>query len=319
MIKKILVIGSGSIALRHIKNIKIIDPKSKIFLYSKTKRYKRIKNFLSTYSIDKIHNINIKEKKFTHLIIASETSSHSIYIKKFYKLIPNIYCEKPIPIDKNYSFLKKLTTTEKKKIYVGFQWRFNPTVNFIKNYILKNIGKIYRFEISIGQHLSQWRKNTNYKKINYSKLKKYSGVHWELCHELDLINYFFNDEIEIKTTFSSSKKLKIKIIDNVISTIKLKKKNILCYLSQDMLSPKLIHKVKIYTVEKSYEFDLVQNNFHELNSKKKKTIVKYFKRNEMFLLSLKEFINYKGNKKIKSASLIDGLKTAEQILKMESK
>ena len=39
----------------------------------------------------------------------------------------------------------------------------------------------------------------------------------------------------------------------------------------------------------------------------------------MFLLSLKEFINYKGNEKVKSASLIDGLKTAEQILKMENK
>ena len=39
----------------------------------------------------------------------------------------------------------------------------------------------------------------------------------------------------------------------------------------------------------------------------------------MFLLSLKEFINYKGNEKVKSACLIDGLKTAEQILKMENK
>ena len=320
MDKKILVIGTGSIASRHINNINKIAPKAKIYIYSKSKKYNWLDQKLKKkINYIKLNKLDIKNIGISHLIIASNTSTHSFYLFKFYNKVKNIYCEKPIPIDSYYYLLLKLLKNKRinNKIKIGFQWRFNPTVNYIKKFILKNSKKIYQLDISIGQHLSQWRKNKNNKNFNFSGRRKFSGVHWELCHELDLLNYFFDDDTLIKSFLTISNKLNFKIVDNANTIIKLKRKKILCNLTQNMLSPKLYHLVRLYLVDRTIEFDLIKNNFYELNSNntKVKKIQKSFSMNDMFLSYMKNFLYIKKNSKF--ATLKDGIKVSKQIAEME--
>ena len=322
----ILIIGTGSIALRHVENLlKICSKNVDIHVFSKNSN--RSKVFAKKYKINYLSNLSsfeINNKKFTHLIIASNTKSHSIYLKKFYKLIKNIYCEKPIPHDENFNFLKNISINKKinNNIKIGFQWRFNPTVKFVKKYVSKNIKNIYQIDLNIGQNLKQWRKNYNYKNLKYAGNSKFSGVHWELCHELDILNFIFSKKIQIKSVLNTSNRLSVKVIDiaNTISNSTYEK--IIFRISQNMLSPHLMHNIIIYSMKEILEFDLI-NNIYFIKKKsnvKKVLIKKNFNRNQMFFNYMKKFI--KNSSKVKNfdfASLKDGIKVTEQILKMEKK
>ena len=176
---RILLIGTGSVALRHLKNIVKLYPSLKeVYIYSnKIKRALWFKNFTKLKFLKIITTLKVKKNFFTHLIIASNTATHSLYIKKLYDNIENIYCEKPIGYDSNFKFLEKLSKKKvtNERIKVGFQWRLNPTIKYIKEYIKKNKKYIYQIDIDIGQNIKDWRKNSQFKKLHYSG-KKYIPV-----------------------------------------------------------------------------------------------------------------------------------------------
>ena len=321
---KILVIGTGSVAIRHIRNIYNLYPNmNELYLFSKNKRGLWFKNYHNLKRLKVIKSLKIKKNFFTHLIIASNTSTHAEYIKKFHNSFKRIYCEKPIGFDNNFKFLKKLSNNinQNNKIYIGFQWRFNPTVRYIKEYIKKNKSKIYQIDINIGQNIKDWRKNSNYKKFNYSGNLKFSGVHWELCHELDILNFVLNSKFDIISKFNFSKKKKFRIIDNANSLISFDKENIVCRLSQNMISPFLKHTVYIYTTQEQIYFDLIKNKCLIKNKLKQKKILieKNFKRNDMFKRCIQAFLKNNQKKYLNNAKLKDGVVVTEQILQMENK
>ena len=135
MKKNILVIGTGSIANRHIKNILRIDKSSTIDVLSGNydrscifcKQFKRYKIKPTRYN-------NVINKDYTHVVIASNTLLHNKYIRNFANKNNYIYCEKPLPLDKYFNFLRYFSTKRKnkEKIKIGFQFRFNPAINFLK-------------------------------------------------------------------------------------------------------------------------------------------------------------------------------------------
>lgn len=323
---RILLIGTGSVALRHLKNIVKLYPSLKeIYIYSnQKKRALWFKNFTKLKYLKIITSLKVEKNFFTNLIIASNTATHSLYIKKLHDKIKNIYCEKPIGYDANFKFLEKLSKKKdtNERIKIGFQWRLNPTIKYIKEYIKKNKKKIYQIDIDIGQNIKDWRKNSQFKKLNYSGKKKYTGVHWELCHELDILNYIIGNKFTLKSNLMISNKTKINIVDNVNSLINFNDKKIICKLSQNMLSPFLKHKIIIYSINEEVNFDLIDNKYILKNKfeTKKFNIKKNFKRNDMFFNSLKNFFE-KDNKssEFRLANLKDGLIVTKQILRMEKK
>lgn len=91
--KKVLILGSGSIALKHIKNL--LELNYYVLVYTKNKSFD-IKNT----NIEKLHYIN-NIPKIHFAIIANKTSDHLKYIKLLIK-------KKYTFIVKNQYFLKSL-------------------------------------------------------------------------------------------------------------------------------------------------------------------------------------------------------------------
>ena len=195
-IKSILVIGLGSIAKKHIINLKKINNKIRIFKI-------KIKNKKKAFNkIDKlITNFHLKSA-----IICSPANTHLHYINYLKKKKINYLVEKPIIKD---SQLNLFTKTYDKKDYltelVGYQLRYSHILEKIKKLLFsKTLGKIYGAKIFVNSYLPNWRKKNFKNSLSLSK-KLGGGVLLELSHEIDYMLWIFGKPKYLKACIDKNK------------------------------------------------------------------------------------------------------------------
>ena len=321
MKNKVLLIGTGSIARRHLKNILKIDKTSKISVYSKDEMRARkfVKEF--KYKINVIKNL-FKKNNFSHIVIASSTNTHNKYLKLFADKSKNIYCEKPIPYDKDFNFIntKKFLKSYSSQIKIGYQLRHNPAIKFIKKELKKRVNKkLFLIKLFCGQNLKDWRKNSNYKKLFSAGNKNYGSVYWELSHEIDLVNYIIGRPNLVYSNHKNTNNLKIEVNDLSNTILNFKNKSISCSISLEMISPILYRKLIIVTLSNYYELDLVKNIVIKKNKKKTQSFKFKSDRNKMFEDYMSNFLsNKKYSASFPFSNLQDGINTTKIIKAMES-
>ena len=310
--KKFLFIGLGSIGQRHLRNIKKIYPKSIIYAYRRKNSAPLLDNYnkaLSSeienkFDIKKISNLsNIEKLDIDAGFICSPTSKHcddaSILIKK------NIHCFIEKPIDSSVGKAKRLASlVHKKKVItmVGFNFKFNPLLLFIKKFLnKKSLGHPLFVESSLGEHVDDFHSYESYKN-SYTSIKKLGGgVVLSQIHDLDNLLYLFNDyKLEKFKSFTSKiSSLKIDVEDILVSIFKFKKnKNeILCSLNLNFFERPKNRRLKII-----FEYGKIEANFNSKEIKifkKNKFKVKKFKydRNDIYMKEIKYFLSCIYNKK----------------------
>lgn len=284
--KSVLVIGSGSIAQRHIQNLNNLSFEISVFSKSIHQR-ELIKKKFPKVSILK----EIDKFSYDYIFLANSTYERSKILKKFIRTNSRIYFEKPLASNFRELRVLKHIKGSKNKFIAGFQLRANPLITKLKKLIDKNKHKLLYCNLRVGQNLIQWRKNYDYSKIFFSDIKKYSGVAWELCHEIDIATYLFG---EPQYVFAKNLNLcKFKNIDHDYSFITLFYKRIPVNLTLDMVRPDFYRNYEFVFSDKVLVLDLNKNNMYIIKNSKKKVIekLKNFKRNEMFKILLLKFIN----------------------------
>ena len=78
----------------------------------------------------------------------------------------HVFVEKPLSVDRRgINELKKLSQEKNKIVKVGFMLRYHPNLKYIKKFIDKiKLVKFYILRTTVGQNLSKWRINYDYKK-----------------------------------------------------------------------------------------------------------------------------------------------------------
>ena len=178
MKKIVLIIGYGSIGKRHAKILKKFKDILKIYIYTKQK----CKGFYRLQNLNEIKRINPD-----YTIVSSKTSEHYKYLAYIEKNLKEktVLVEKPL-----FNYYRKLKI-KNNKVFVGYNLRFHPIIAFLKSYIERK--KIFSVNINCHSYLPNWRKNVVYSKSNSAKKKYGGGVLLELSHELDYLQWIFND------------------------------------------------------------------------------------------------------------------------------
>ena len=193
-IKNILLLGNGSIGSKHKSIINKLRKNIKIKIINSDKEYL---------------NYNLMDHDPDLVVVASPTYTHLKYLKDIDKKLKKkiILVEKPL-FNKHTNFKKNLNN--KNKIFVAYNLRFHPIIQFIKNFLKGK--KVFFAKSFCMSYLPNWRKK-NYKKT-YSASRKFGGgVSLDLSHELDYLTWLLG---EIKIIFRKSSKisnLKIKSDD----------------------------------------------------------------------------------------------------------
>ena len=256
MYNRALIVGYGSIGKKHAEILKNKLKIKNITICTKQKlnKFKTIKK------------LSDAEVKPSYIVIGSSSSEHFKHLKFIEKNFKKsvILVEKPL-----FNKYKKISI-KKNKVFVGYNLRFHPVIEYINKKIKKE--KVIDIKILCNSFLPNWRTNQHYKKSSSASKKLGGGVILDLSHEIDLIRWMFG-EINIdfvrKGKFS---KLLIQTEDLLKLNGKVKKAN----LSIDLNYYSRIKKrnISIDTENLSIFGDLI-NNKVEIKSKKK-SLVKRF-------------------------------------------
>tara|TARA_Y100000294_G_scaffold174377_1_gene192374 strand:- start:1983 stop:2897 length:915 start_codon:yes stop_codon:yes gene_type:complete len=179
MKKKILIIGYGSIGKRHAY---ILSKKKKFVknIYILTKQ--NCEPFIKVNSFEKIALINPD-----YIIISSPTSKHY----KQLSFLEKTLSRKLILVEKTLFSKNENLNIKKNKVFVGYNMRFNPLIQFIKNKIKNK--KIWSINVFCGSYLPHWRKGRDYRFTSSAKKKLGGGVLLDLSHELDYIRWLLGN------------------------------------------------------------------------------------------------------------------------------
>jgi predicted dehydrogenase len=220
---KVLIIGLGSIARKHIAALFKINPEVEIVALRSNKEVQSVDNVSNIFS-----QKEVLANTFDFAIISSPTFKHVEDIEFCLNLKIPLLIEKPL-----FHTLEINTVLEKAKAiptYVGCNLRFLECLRFVKNHIHKSEVKVNEVNSYYGSYLPEWRENVDFRK-NYSvDPKQGGGVHLDLIHEVDYLYWIFGNPIETSKTFRSNSTLKIKSVD---------------YASYDLVFEKFIAHVQL--------------------------------------------------------------------------
>ena len=273
---KILIIGSGSIATKHINAIQSIDKNSSFYaLRHDTKSIDQ----RHLHSIYKWHDI---PEDIDFVMISNPTHLHSKTIIRAIKLNKPLFIEKP-PVStlKEWKEVHKALEPTKIQTYCGFVLRFHPLIEWLKRHI--NTKDVLEFHAYCGSYLPDWRKNMNYTQSYSANKEQGGGVHLDLIHEIDYLLWLFGKPLTTKGFVKKISNLKIDSFDsahyyleytNTVGTVTLNyfrkdpKRNLLIVLKNGALTIDLIkntitdHKGNLVFSSKIKSSDLIKKQMN---------------------------------------------------------
>ena len=203
-----LIIGLGSIALKHIQAIRSIDKEIEIYALRHSKKSRTYENIKSFYDWSEINFIP------DFILISNPTSEHANAIEKSIALKCPLFIEKPsLHTLEKADHLLKLIKENQIITYIGCDLRFHPSLLFIKSYLKKNSPIINEINIYCGSFLPGWRKGVDYRNVYSSIPELGGGVHLDLIHEPDYCYWIFGKPLSVRKSFSNKSSIQIKAYD----------------------------------------------------------------------------------------------------------
>ena len=257
---KVLIVGLGSIGLKHVSILKQIKPKIIIYAYRSTKKVTETKGIINLFSFDEL-----RKHDFYFILISTPSALHKRHILKLSELQVPMMIEKPLCISKK-QVMELSSFSFDNLTYIACNMRFHPMIIFIKEMLKKNEYKVNEVNIYCGSYLPNWRKDREYSKI-YSSIKKLGGgVHLDLIHEFDYLIFLFGFPQKILKKYRKVSNLKGDSIDYA---------NIYCcynsFSAQITLNYFRKDKkriLEIVTEKETFEIDFVNGKILELSTSK---------------------------------------------------
>jgi len=285
---KILIVGSGSIAKRHLNNLKILGYIDIIVL--KRKYDKEFENF---YNVKVVTNYESKLLlNLDCIIICTPTSIHLEAIEYANKNNLHVFIEKPMVHDlDSFNKSKNIWNLNNKIFFIGYMLRFHPSIKFIYDAVKnEKFGKVYSARFEFGSYLPNWHPNENYKE-SYASIKELGGgVVRTISHELDLIQYFFGNPINIKTLNLNTGLLKIDVEEISESILLYNDKIVTMHL--DLLQKKYHRTISILFEEARIDWNWQTNDILISKNTNEIEIIKSdynFNLNELYIDELRYF------------------------------
>ncbi len=201
---KVLIIGLGSIAKKHISALRKLVTPLTIYALRSTKSSSEVEGVRNIYSLSEISS------DLDFIMVCNPTVNHYKTIKDCIPLKCPLFVEKPVlmNLEGSDALLSEINKYGIKS-YVAFSLRFHPVLQFLKTAIN---GK-YPIEANVycGSYLPDWRPNTDYSKSYSSDELRGGGAHLDLIHELDYVYWLFGEPYDVKS-------VKLKISDLKISS-----------------------------------------------------------------------------------------------------
>ena len=287
---KIVLIGLGSIGLRHFNNLLHLGYNS----ISVISRSGILPDTISNLPVYSTLQEALSVQKFDTAIVCTPTAMHTEAARQLLLAkIPNIYIEKPVSNSLNgMSELVSLSKKYTNNIVVGYDLHFDPGMQKVKKLLEEEvIGKVVSVNAQVGQYLPDWRPHEDYRQGMSAKIATGGGVMLDLVHEFDYLLWLFGKVKSIACQYTNSGALEIETED--ASDVLLRFQNgIIGTIHLDYLQPKLVRNCMITGSNGTIFWNLATSTVKWITTNKTEQEYSYqgYERNNRFVEIMTAFL-----------------------------
>jgi predicted dehydrogenase len=315
--KKILVVGYGSIGKRHVENLLSIS-NLEVIVCTERNDVSKLKKHAKVYSTIK----QCLEEKPDIGIIANETSLHVPTAIKLAEAGLDLFLEKPLSnslkdVEKLYAIVKK----KKLITQMGCNMRFHPCIKKIKSMVeQQKIGRIISVQVQNCSYLPDYHPWEDYRNGYAARKDLGGGIILTQIHEIDYMYWLFQEVENVISISGKFSDLDITTEDYVSSLLKFKNK-IIGELHMDYFQRPDFRSCKIRGTKGEIYWDSDNNhvNVYAMNKKrwKMEMEVKNYQRNFSYVAQLKHFIKCVKQRKETINDIEQGIATLKIALAMK--
>ena len=296
---KILFIGLGSIAKRHIKNIMSIGIEVTITVMRSGKG-----GPIPQDIYDCVDEVCLSDKNIGNsydvVFITNPTSLHYETLKKFLNIGKSFFIEKPVFVTGEEEIGCFLSTD--KIMYVACPLRYSNVIQWLKSNI--DFSKVFSMRVISSSYLPDWRSGVDYRNTYSAHRALGGGVSIDLIHEWDYISYLIGFPDTVKTLISRKSNLEIDSDDIAIYIAEYDKTMVEVHL--DYFGKKSMRKIELFTDEDTIVADLIEQRIDWLKSGKRVDLSQ--ERNAYQKQELSHFFDIVSGKCINDSSIEDACK-----------
>ncbi|MFK8302627.1 Gfo/Idh/MocA family protein [Capnocytophaga stomatis] len=205
---KVVIIGLGSIAQKHIKALFSLGLSIEIYALRHSRNSQHVEGIIDIYSMDEILILNPD-----FIIVSNPTLQHFQTIRELIKFKIPLFIEKPLfsNIGKQEKELVDTIVNQNITTYVACNLRFHKGLIEMKRILQEK--QIQEVNSYCGSFLPEWRPGVNFREVYSAKAELGGGVHIDLIHELDYLYWIFGEPRNTSHVFTSNSSLNISSVD----------------------------------------------------------------------------------------------------------
>jgi len=222
--KHILVLGSGSVGRRHMRNMENMNCRLSAMDPNVDRLSEASKEVSLIFQFTKLDQIDHYWHEFDGVVVCSPPKFHKEQCIVVAQKDISILLEKPLTIDLKegielYNILKKLNV----KLLLGYTYRWwRPLIEFRRKLQNGKIGKLLHAKFFMSAHLADWHPWERYQDFFMSSKELGGGALLDESHFIDLMIWMFGLPESIYASVEKISDLDIETDDNVDMIIKYK-------------------------------------------------------------------------------------------------
>jgi len=212
-LSRILIVGMGSIGKRYISIINELFPEILIAVLRHQKCSEQFIMVGVDYCLSSIEEA--LEFNPQAAIIANPASHHLNTAIPLAKAGVHLLIEKPISITcEGLDNLIHICDEKNITLMTGYNLRFLPSLQAFRRFLdEKKVGKALSVRAEVGQHLPNWRTDSDYRNTVSAQKKLGGGVLLELSHEFDYLLWLFGQVDWVEARISKQSNFEIDVED----------------------------------------------------------------------------------------------------------
>lgn len=212
VIKRVLIVGLGSIGQRHLRLARELLPHADI----------RVLRHQPTDVTPEFANgaFSKLEQALAFApdlaVIANPATHHLPVAQHLAATGCHLLIEKPLAATvEGVDALINIASQHKSMLQVGYNLRFLPSLKEFRSLLLeRRVGRILSVRCEIGQFLPSWRPGCDYRLGVSARQELGGGALLELSHELDYLRWIFGEVTWVQAILSRQSQLEIDVEDS---------------------------------------------------------------------------------------------------------
>lgn len=201
---KVLMMGLGSIARKHIASLRTIDPSVEIVAWRSSHEGASVEGVTDVYELP-------MDGGFDFAIVSNPTSCHASAIRQVLALEIPLFIEKPLFATLGHEDLLEEIRQRGLLTYVACNMRFMDTLQYLHDHVSQL--RVNEVNVYCGSYLPSWRPGTNWRSGYSAREELGGGVHRDLIHELDYLYWIFGRPQRTQKVLRSVSSLEIGSVD----------------------------------------------------------------------------------------------------------